>query len=188
MKINQHVKFWSSYNAKMFKISTGFSWKLEIYNSLNLALCRACLYEHFCASQLYLKKPRENQNIDLFDHLYEAILCDSCYVFPALARPFYVPSFALLESLAHFVNFCFKTPVGIKLSHRKATFCALVPVGSHLHFLCHRDLEGVQDTFFEKCENVSKIKGNSSKRWVYELLKHQNIQNQPRIISKIESM
>ena len=98
MKINQNAKFGSSYNTRIFKISPGFSSKLEPHNSLNLALCRACLYEHFCASQLYLKKPRENQNIDLFDHLYEAILCDSCYVFPALARGVSVPDFALSEA------------------------------------------------------------------------------------------
>ena len=74
-----------------------------------------------------------------------------------------MPSFALLESLAHVANFCFKTTVGIKVSHRKATFCALVPVGSLFHFLCQRDLEGAQDAFFEKSENVRKIKGNASK-------------------------
>ena len=104
MKINQHVKFWTSYNTKIFKISTGFSSKLEPYNSLNLALCRACFYEHFCASQLYLKKPRGNQHIDLFDHLYEAILCDSCYVFPALARGVSVPDFALSEATSKLPN------------------------------------------------------------------------------------
>ena len=98
MKINQNVKFLTSYNTKIFKISPGFSSKLKPHNSLSLALCRACLYEHFCASQLYLKKPRENQNIDLFDHLYEAILCDSCYVFPALARGVSVPDFALADA------------------------------------------------------------------------------------------
>ena len=99
-----------------------------------------------------------------------------------------MPSFALLESLAHVANFRFKTPVGIKFSRRKATFRALVLVGSLFHFLRQRDLEGAQDTFFEKCENASKIKGNSSKRCVYELLKHQNIQNQPRIISKTDTL
>ena len=129
-----------------------------------------------------------NQNNNTLDNAKSHILSDSHYVFPTLARPFYVPSFALLESRVHIVNFCFKTPVGIKLSHRKATFCALVPVGSHLRFSCQRDLEGAQDTFFEKCENASKIKGNSSKRCVYELLKHQNIQNQPRIISKTDTL
>ena len=98
MKINQIVKLLTSYNTKIFKISPGFSSKLEPHNSLNLALCRACLYEHFCASQLYLKKPRENQNIDLFDHLYEAILCDSHYVVPALARGVSVPDFALSDA------------------------------------------------------------------------------------------
>ena len=77
---------------------------MKPYNSLNLALCRACLYEHFCASQLYLKKPRENQNIAFLDHLYEAILCDSHYVFPALARGVSVPDFALSEATSKWPN------------------------------------------------------------------------------------
>ena len=83
---------------------------------------------------------------------------------------------------------CFKTPARIKILRRNITFRALVPVGRICHFLRQRDLEGAQDTFFEKCENASKIKGNASKRWVYELLKHQNIQNQPRIISKTDTL
>ena len=58
---------------------------------------------------------------------------------------------------------CFKTPARIKILRRNITFRALVPVGSHLRFLSQCDLEGAQDTFFEKCENVRKIKGNSSK-------------------------
>ena len=98
-----------------------------------------------------------------------------------------MPSFALLESLAHVANFCFKTQVGIKLSRRKAPFRALAPVGSLFHFLRQRDLEGAQDTFFEKCEILSKTNGNSSNRSLYELLKHDNIQNPSRIISKIET-
>ena len=97
--MNQHVKFGSSYNTKIFKISPGFPSTLKPHTSLNLALCRSCLYEYFfCASQLYLKKPRENQNIDLFDHLYEAILCDSHYVFRGLARGVSVLNFALSEA------------------------------------------------------------------------------------------
>ena len=107
MKINQHVKFWTSYNTNIFKISPGFSSKLEPYNSLNLALCRACLYEHFCACQLYLKKPSENQTIYLFDHLYEAILCDSHYVFLALARGVSVPDFALADAISKWPEMSF---------------------------------------------------------------------------------
>ena len=104
MKVNQHVKLSTSYNTKILKIKPGFASQLKRHNSFNLALCRACLYEHFCASQLYLKKPRENQNIDLFDHLYEAILCDSCYVFPALARGVSVLDFALPEATSKWPN------------------------------------------------------------------------------------
>ena len=86
MKINQNYCFWTSYNTKIFKTSRGFSLKLKPYNSVNLAFGRACLYEHFCSCQLYLKKPSEDQNIDHLDHLYVAILCDSYYVFRGLAR------------------------------------------------------------------------------------------------------
>ena len=83
---------------------------------------------------------------------------------------------------------CFKTPARIKILRRNITFCALVSVGSLFHFLRQRDLEGAQDTFFEKCENARKIKGNASQPWAYEHLKHQNIQNQPRIISKTDTL
>ena len=107
MKINQNVKFWTSYNIKIFKIRPGFSLKLKPSNSLNLALGRACLYDHFCASQLYLKKPSENQNTDLFDHLYEAILCDSHYVFPALARGVSVPDFAFADAISKWPEMSF---------------------------------------------------------------------------------
>ena len=107
MKINQNVKFGASYNTKIFKISAVFSLKMKPYNSVNLALCRARLYEHFSARQLYLKKPRGNQNIDLFDHLYEAILCDSCYVFPALARGVSVPDFALADATSKWPEMSF---------------------------------------------------------------------------------
>ena len=86
MKINQHDSFWASYNTKIFKTIRGFSSKLKPYNSVNLAIGRACLYEHFCSCQLYVKKPSEDQNVDHLDHLYVAILCDSYYVFRGLAR------------------------------------------------------------------------------------------------------
>ena len=95
--------------------------------------------------------------------------------------------FALLESVMHAVHFCFKTPARIKITYRKVTFCALVHAGSHLHFLSQRDLEDAQDTFSEKCEILSKTNGNSSNRTLYDILKHANIQNPTRIISKIET-
>ena len=81
----------------------------------------------------------------------------------------------------------FKTPARIKILHWNIAFCALVSMGSHFQFLCQRDLEGAQDTFFDKCENVRVIKGNLWKRQVYELLQHQNIQNPFRIISKTDT-
>ena len=83
---------------------------------------------------------------------------------------------------------CFKTPARIKISRRDTAFCALAAVALQLCFLRQRDLETAQVTFFEKCENLSKIKGNHSKWSIYGTLKHQNIQNQPRIISKSESL
>ena len=95
MKINQKVKFGTSYNTKIFKISAGFPLIMKTYHSPSSALCRARPYEHSSARQLYLKKPRDNKNIDRFDHLYEAILCDSCCVFPGLARGASVLNFAL---------------------------------------------------------------------------------------------
>jgi hypothetical protein len=64
MKINQNDSCWTCYNTKIFKTSRGFSSKLKPYNSVNLAIGRACFYEQFCSCQLYLKKPSENQNVD----------------------------------------------------------------------------------------------------------------------------
>ena len=107
MKINQNVKFWTSYNIKILTIRPGFSLKLKLSNLLNLVLGRACVYDNFCASQLYFKKPSENQNTDLFDHLYETILCDSHYVFHALARGVSVLDFALSEATSKWPNMSF---------------------------------------------------------------------------------
>ena len=109
MKINQNDSCWTSYNTKIFKISRGFSSKLKPYNSVNLAIGRACLYEHFCSCQLYLKKPSEDQKIDHLDHLYVAILCDSYYVFRGLAR-------GKLMSQLLSPNSCPQTPVPKPLS------------------------------------------------------------------------
>ena len=149
MKINQNVKFLTSYNTKIFKISPGFSSKLRPHNSFSLALCRACLYEHFCASQLYLKKPRGNQNIDIFDHIYEAILCDSHCVFPALARGVSALNFAFLRRFVFFLDFCFKTPARIKIRRLHVTFLALAPVGSEIEFRRRSDLQVAQNEFFQ---------------------------------------
>ena len=114
-------------------------------------------------------------------HLVRFVLCFPYFGAPLLGAIFRPPA------VMHAVHFCFKTSAGIKITYRKVTFCALVPAGSHLHFLSQRDLEDAQDTFFEKCEIIGKTNGNSSNRSLYELLKHDNIQNPPRIISKIET-
>ena len=99
-----------------------------------------------------------------------------------------MPYFALLESVMHAVHFCCKTSARIKITYRKVTFCALVPAGSHLHFLSQRDLEDAQDTFFEKCEFHSKTHGNLSNRLPYDFLQHEHIQNPHRITSIIETL
>ena len=66
------------------------------------------------------------------------------------------------KKLTCFFN-CFKTTAGIKILTGNIFFCALVHAGSNLYFWSQRDLQGVQDRFFEKCEILSKIKGNASK-------------------------
>ena len=99
MKINQNDSCWTCYNTKIFKTSRGFSSKLKPYNSVNLAIGRACFYEQFCSCQLYLKKPSEDQNVDHLDHLYVAILCDSYYVSPNSQTP-KLPNSALLTNNA----------------------------------------------------------------------------------------
>ena len=68
------------------------------------------------------------------------------------------------------------------------TFNALVHAGRKVYFLSQRDLGCAKDAFFEKCEFVSKTNENSSKRSLYDILKHENIQNPPRIISKVETL
>ncbi len=81
-----------------------------------------------------------------------------------------------------------KNNAGIKIPPRTVTFGALVYAGRKVYFLSQRDLGCAQDTFFEKCEFLSKTNGNSSKRSLYDILKHENIQNPPRIISKTETL
>ena len=88
---------------------------------------------------------------------------ESSYVFAALARRFLVLDLAVWERFVLLANFCFKSPAAIKISRRDTTFCALAAVALQLCFLRQRDLETAQVTFFEKCENLSKIKGNHSK-------------------------
>ena len=45
--------------------------------------------------------------IKMVDHLYEAILCDSHYVFPALARGVSVPDFALSVAVSKWPHMSF---------------------------------------------------------------------------------
>ena len=170
MKINQHVKFWTSYNTQISKISPGYSSNVKHYNSFNLALCRACLYDNFCACQLYFKKPSGNQNIDLFDHLYEAILCDSHYVFRALARGVSVLNFAVLRRFVFFLHFCYKTQARIKIRRLHVTLLALVPVGSEIAFRLRSDLHVAQHDFFQNRRNSTNINENQSRCKVLDFL------------------
>ena len=107
MKINKNNSFWTSYNTTIFKTSRGFSSKFKPYNSVNLAIGRACLYEHFCACQLYIKKPSENLNTNHLNHIYGAILCDSYYVFSGLARGVSVFNFVLSEATSEWSEMSF---------------------------------------------------------------------------------
>ena len=86
------------------------------------------------------------------------------------------------------LSIALKTIARIKLLHGHIAFCALAPAGSNPYFLSQRDLEGAQDTFFERCEITSKTNGNSPNRSLYDILNYENIQNPPRIISKIETL
>ena len=97
----------------------------------------------------------------MLDHAEIPILSDSHYVFPTLARPFLSLNLALSGRFVRLANFCFKTTARIKILPGNIIFCALVPAGSHLHCLSQRDLESAQDTFFKKCEILSKTNGNS---------------------------
>ena len=163
MKINQTVKLWIFYNTNIFKISAGFSSKLKPYNSLNLALCRACLYDNFFACQLYFEKPSGNENIDLFEYIYEAILCVSHYVFIGLARGVSVFNFALSRRFVFLVDFCYKTPARIKLRRLDVTFLAVVFVGGEIAFWLGSDIHVARmELFPQNCGNVTRMNGNQS--------------------------
>ena len=99
----------------------------------------------------------------MLDHAKGRIVSDSRYVFHTLARRVLSLNLALSGRFVRLANFCFKTTARIKISRREATFCALAAVALQLCFLRQRDLGTAQVTFFEKCENLSKIKGNHSK-------------------------
>ena len=124
-----NLNFWTSYNTKIFKIIIGFRSKLKPYDSFNLVRGRACLYGHVVACQLYLKKPSGNNNIDLLDHLYGAILCDSDCGFIALASSRPVLNFACSRRFVLHVDFCYKTIASIKFIRLEVSFCVLGPCG-----------------------------------------------------------
>ena len=67
---------------------------------------RACM-NIFALVNFTLKKPSENQNIDHLDHLYEAILCDSYYVFRGLARGVSVLNFVVSEATSKWSEISF---------------------------------------------------------------------------------
>ena len=68
-----------------------------------------------------------------------------------------LPSWSLSRTSS---TFALKPPAGINIPHRTGTFGALVPAGRKVHFLSKRDLGCAQDTFFVKCEFLSKTHGN----------------------------
>ena len=82
---------------------------MKPYNSVNSAIGRACLYEHFCACQLYIKKPSEDQNIYHLDNIYGAIVRDSYYIFRGLARGVSVFNFVLSEATSKWSKMSFFT-------------------------------------------------------------------------------
>ena len=98
MKINQLVKFGVLITPKYSKSAQ------VSHQNWNPTICSIWLFAGrafmsiFALPNFTIKNPRGNQNIDLFDHLYEAILCDSRYVFPALARGVSVLNFGLAEA------------------------------------------------------------------------------------------
>ena len=101
--------------------------------------------------------------------------------------------FCALEGLAsaprviYFAR-CFKTPAMIKILRREATFCAVATAAWQIYFWGERDLKALQVMIFQHRENASKINENQWKWSIYDNSKHKNIQNQRRIISKIESL
>ena len=163
MEIVWNANFWTSYNTKLFKISSGFSSKLKPNDSLNLACGRACLFDNFQAYQLYLKKLSENQHIDLLDHLQDAILCDSHYVFHGLARGVSVLNFAYSKRFVFLFDFCFETQARIKIISLEVVFGALVPAGSEIEFRLRGDLGVAQSDFVQKCRNPTNINENCLK-------------------------
>ena len=101
--------------------------------------------------------------------------------------------FCALERLAsaprviHFAR-CFKTLAAIKIWRHEATFYAVATAAWQIYFLAKRDVKIHQVTFFQHRENFSKTHENQSKWQIYNTSKHENIQNEHRIISKIESL
>ena len=61
----------------------------------------------FALLNFTLKSPAGIKLLPFFDHLYEAILCDSHYVFPALARGVSVPDFALADATSKWPEMSF---------------------------------------------------------------------------------
>ena len=107
-----------------------------------------------------LKQRCDNQNIDLFDHLYEAILCDSHYVFNGLARGLAVFNFAYSKRFVFLLDFWFKTLARIKIISLEVVFGALVPAGSEIEFRLRGDLGVAQSDFLQKCRNPTNINDN----------------------------
>ena len=136
---------------------------MKPYDSLNLHCCLACLFDDFQPYQLYLKKLSGNQNIDLLDHLQDAILCDSHYVFNGLARGLSVPNLAYSKRFVFLRDFWFKTTAWIKIVSLEVVFGALVPAGNEIDFRLRGELGVAQSDFLQKCRNPTNINENRLK-------------------------
>ena len=163
MKINQNVKFWTSYNTKIFKICTGFSSKLKPHNSLNLALCRACLYEHFCSSQLYLKKaPRESKYWPFWpplrSHFVRFALC-----FPCFGAQRFGAQFRLLETLRLIPWLLLWNPSGNQNSTSSRHFSCFSPCGERNWVSASKRPPSGQKQVFSELPKLHKYKWKSIK-------------------------
>ena len=163
MKIAGILNCWTSCNTNIFKISAGFSSKLNPHDSLNLDCGRACIFDDFQPYQLYIKKQSDNKHIDLLDHVQDAILCDSHYVFIALARGLSVANLAYSKRFVFLFDFWFETTAGIKIIRLDVIFGALVTVGGEIEFRLHGDLGVAQSDFLQKCRIPANVNGNCLK-------------------------
>ena len=108
--------------------------------------------------------------LNFLDHHYDAILCDSRYVFCGLARGFSVLNFAYSKRCVILFDFCFETLAGIKIISLEVVFGGLVPEGSEIEFPLRGDLGVAQSDFLQKCRNPRNANGNYWKSEFLDIL------------------